>query len=439
MPWQQHVANAAFEVDPRTGRLAYREVRLTVPRQSGKTTLVLAKNLTRMALAGQFGGRQRLTYTAQTRNDARKKFVDDYLEELRACKPLRGRWTSRLSNGSESIRWTANGSLWGIDATGEKSGHGSILDVGDVDEAFAQVDDRIEQAMKPAMVTRPCPQLWVISTAGTDESTYLRGKVDTGREFAEAGRDTGVAYFEWAADPRADPDDEATWWACMPALGHTIDVEAVRAERAGMTLANFSRAYLNLWVPRAFGESVIPPEQWAACRDEHSQVDTGRPLVLAVDVSPMASWASIVVAGWRPDGVPHVEVIAHEPGDGWVVERLAQLQQKWGRRTVVLDGAGPAAALQRDIERARLRVRVTNTREMTKACSTLQRLVRDGGVRHIGQDVLDDTHAAAAKRQLLDAWAWGRRQSSADISPLVAVTLAVWSLTDSAREASVAM
>ena len=42
MPWQRHVADIAYELDEETGRLAYREVRLTVPRQSGKTTLMLA-------------------------------------------------------------------------------------------------------------------------------------------------------------------------------------------------------------------------------------------------------------------------------------------------------------------------------------------------------------------------------------------------------------
>jgi phage terminase large subunit-like protein len=40
MPWQRLVADVAMEVDPATGLLAYREVDLTTPRQSGKTTLV---------------------------------------------------------------------------------------------------------------------------------------------------------------------------------------------------------------------------------------------------------------------------------------------------------------------------------------------------------------------------------------------------------------
>ena len=158
MPWQQQVADVAGEIDPRTGRLMYREVRLTVPRQSGKTTLVLAKNVHRMIDARHFGGRQHLTYVAQTRDKAREKFVDDYIEDLREIPKLRGLWRPRLSNGSESIRWK-NGSRWGIESTTEKAGHGSTLDVADIDEAFAQVDARAEQAMKPAMITRPSPQL----------------------------------------------------------------------------------------------------------------------------------------------------------------------------------------------------------------------------------------------------------------------------------------
>jgi hypothetical protein len=52
------------------------------------------------------------------------------------------------------------------------------------------------------MITRKGAQLWVVSTAGTASLEWLRGKVDAGRE-APQGRRT--AYFEWSADPWADP------------------------------------------------------------------------------------------------------------------------------------------------------------------------------------------------------------------------------------------
>src|SRR4051812_49967125 len=43
MEWQQHVADVVLEIDPDTGELVYDEYLLTVPRQSGKTTFILAK------------------------------------------------------------------------------------------------------------------------------------------------------------------------------------------------------------------------------------------------------------------------------------------------------------------------------------------------------------------------------------------------------------
>ena len=110
MPWQQHVADVALEVDPATGRLAYRRIALVVPRQSGKTTLMLALTLTR-ALAWP-GGRQRIAYTAQTGSDARDKWQDDWLPIIEASpyqRQLKG-GKPRLTNGHEALIFL-NGSM----------------------------------------------------------------------------------------------------------------------------------------------------------------------------------------------------------------------------------------------------------------------------------------------------------------------------------------
>jgi phage terminase large subunit-like protein len=240
MPWQRHVVDVAFETDPVTGRLVYREVRLTVPRQSGKTTLMLAIMLHRCLMMGDG---QRVGYTAQTGQAARLKFTDDHVPVV--VGSIFGRQAQvRRSNGSEAIRWK-NGSLWSVLATTETAGHGSQLDLAIIDEAFAQPNDRLEQGFKPAMVTRPQPCLWVVSTAGDVSSNYLNAKIDDGRERVDRGLTEGVAYFEWSAEQGADPADEQVWLGCMPALGHTIGVEAIRADFESMRLVEFRRAYLN--------------------------------------------------------------------------------------------------------------------------------------------------------------------------------------------------
>jgi hypothetical protein len=52
--------------------------------------------------------------------------------------------------------------------------------------------------------------------------------------------------------------------------------------------------------------------------------------------------------------------------------------------------------------------------------------VKDQKIRIRRHSDLDDAVAGARKRSSGDAWAWARRDQSVDVSPLVAVTLAVW-------------
>jgi hypothetical protein len=136
MEWQQYVADVILEIDPDTGRLAFDEYVLTVPRQSGKSTFVLAKAAHRASATGFFGGRQRLVYTAQTRGKAREKWEEDFVADLQASRKFRGRVTTHLGNGNEHLRFT-NGSRFGIEANTEKAGHGGTLDEAFIDEAFS--------------------------------------------------------------------------------------------------------------------------------------------------------------------------------------------------------------------------------------------------------------------------------------------------------------
>jgi len=419
MPWQRHVLDVALEVDPDTGLLAYREVVLTVPRQSGKTLLLLCLMVHR---ALGFQSRQRILYTAQTRNDARKKWEDEHVRVLEDS-PFASMFSVRYNNGNEAIRWQ-NGSMHALVAPTEKAGHGETLDLGAIDEAFAQVDSRLEQAMKPAMITRPQPQMWVVSTAGTDKSIYLRSKVDHGRARAGLGLADSVAYFEWSAPEDADPADPATWADCMPALGHTVQERAIRAEFESMELPEFRRAFLNQW-PDVFPvDAVIDSATWKLLADPRSTaVD---PVAFAADMTPDRSSSSIAVGGRRADGLLHTEVVDNRRGTEWVVPRLLELIGKWRPCAVVVDGAGPAGSLIAPLEAAGVEVLKPSARDAAQACGQLYDAAINGHLRHLDQPALNTALAGARRRELGDAWAWTRKNTSVDISPLVATTLALW-------------
>jgi hypothetical protein len=164
-------------------------------RQQGKTELCLGAQVHR-ALA--FPG-QNIVYAAQTRNDARKRWEDEFWEKI-AGSTLAKYARIRKSNGNEAILWPGKRSRMGITANTEKAGHGPPLDLGFIDEAFAHGDDRLEQAFSPAMLTRAMAQLWWASAGGTTSSVWLNKKRKAGRALIEA------LWAALAEDPRAPSD-----------------------------------------------------------------------------------------------------------------------------------------------------------------------------------------------------------------------------------------
>jgi len=418
MPWQQLVLDIAGEIDPATGRLAYREIVLTVPRQSGKTTLLLCLILLR-ALAAP---RQQIRYTAQTGADARKKMRDDWTPALEQTR-FASLFQQRQTNGHEAWRFS-NGSLFALVATTRRAGHGGTLDLGVLDEAFAQPDWRIEQALKPAMITRPQPQLWVVSTAGTPaDSPYLAEKVQMGREVVDAGLQHSVAYFEWSPSDDADPADPETWRSCMPALGRTISENAVAADFESMDISEFRRAYLNQWTAIDVAP-VIALSEWNALTDPMSSLVD--PVCFAFDVTPDRSAASIAVAGSRSDGLRHVELVAHRPGTDWVVDALVQLRASHKPSAIVADPASPAGSLLAELASRKVEVTTVSASDHAAACGLLFDAVAARSLRHRGSPEILAALDGARKRPLGDAWAWSRKNSNVDISPLVASTLALW-------------
>jgi hypothetical protein len=55
--------------------------------------------------------------------------------------------------------------------------------------------------------------------------------------------------------------------------------------------------------------------------------------------------------------------------------------------------------------------------------------VDQGTLRHLGTPEMASAIKGAAQRPLGEAWAWSRKNSSVDITPLVASTLAHWAIS----------
>jgi hypothetical protein len=416
MEWQRQVAEVALELLP-DGKPAYRKVIVTVPRQNGKTSLLLALMCHR---AVNWGQPQHIGYTAQDGSAARKKLIQELLPIMRKSKLWKLGRRGYEGVGDERIIWE-NGSQIDVVASTSSSGHGRTYDLVFFDEAFDDVDDRREQALIPTMITKPDAQTWVVSTAGDEGSVYLRQQMELGRAAATAWTDEGVAYFEWSAPDDADIDDPETWRACMPALGVTIDEKEVAFTRHSSTEGLFRRSMLNQWT--ASEERVIPASLWNAVQRQELELDRAA-VAFGLDVHPDRETGSIAVAdsSQRCQVIEAGRPVGKNENGQTLVERVIELCTKY-TGSCVIDGRGPASLFRVQMETAGVKVHEYTASDIAKACARIYDAVADNEIQIQRHEKLDQAAAGASKRVILDSWTWSRSGLS-DITPLVALTMA---------------
>ncbi|HZL05028.1 MAG TPA: hypothetical protein VFE45_06375, partial [Coriobacteriia bacterium] len=235
----------------------------------------------------------------------------------------------------------------------------------------------------------------------------------------DSGLDHSVAFFEWAADPAAEPSDQATWESCMPALGVTVTPETVRAAYESMARHEFERSFLNRWT-LSMGEALIDLDHWNTLCEPNAP----RPswVALGLDVAPRGRSAAIAACGER-DGVLYGSILEAGEGVDWVVpalERLVADEQHY----VCLDEKACAAILP-EVKAVcgADHVIMLNASTVPAACAFFLRLTNEGKIRHRGERELIVAIDGASTRALGDGWALSRSRSGADISPLCAL---VW-------------
>jgi len=414
MPWQKLVLDVALELGE-DGKLVYRDVTVSTPRQQGKTSLLLALWATRCSLWPA----QTVRYAAQSGQHARLKLTESWLPVLEAS-PLGSHVKVRLQNGSEGVTFP-NGSRLGLVATNATAGHGDVCDLILLDEVFSYQDGRLEQGLRPTTATRSQPQFWVTSTAGTpDRSPYLLEKVERGRTAVGQGLNHSLAFFEWAADPAADPGDPATWESCMPALDVTISHEAVRAAYESMARREFERAFCNRWT-LTMGDALIDLDHWNGL----AEPDAAKPawVALGIDCAPKGRSAAIAACG-ESDGVLYVSILEHGPGVDWVIPALQRLTAD-EQRYVLCDEKACASILGELKATAGVdHVVALTPSTVPAACAFFLRVVNERRIRHRAESELAVAIDAAGTRQLGDGWALSRTRSGADITPLCAAVFA---------------
>ncbi|KAF4408692.1 terminase [Streptomyces lycii] len=426
-PWQQLVLTQGLG-ERADGKWSAFEVCVNVPRQNGKGAIIEARQLAGLFLLNE----QLILHSAHEFKTSIEAFrrVESLISN---CDMLRKRvHRVRRTTGEEAIELLTGQRLRFLARSGG-SGRGFTGDCNILDEAMILGDDAMG-ALMPTMSARPNPQLWYLGSAGIGAPSKQLGRL---RARALAGGDAALAYMEWSADTCRDecppdcaehdsPDDEASWAKANPSLGIRISAEHIGRERLSMSDEIFATERLgvgNYPSDAAAAWPVISEAAWNAITDDTAA--PAAPLTFAIEVTPERTHAAIGVAGPFGDRRA-VEVIDHRTGTSWVLKRALELQERWKPIGFVIDAGSPAGSLVPEFEKAGLNVITPRVRDIAQACGMFFDAVADQSIAHRNQAPLRTALAAADRRPLGDAWAWARRGTGTDISPLVAVTLALW-------------
>jgi phage terminase large subunit-like protein len=420
-PWQKWLVRWAFarNVDH---LWAARDMGVEVCRQNGKNIWLEVVELASLLLFGD----KLITHSAHRADTSHEHFLSlqtmirDVSDELMSYMPSRHNQGFITTNGNESIAFN-NGARLLFKARAKSAGRGPRPQKLVLDEALVLVPSQIG-TVAPSISAQPNPQILFASSAPLSDSTMLHNL----RERAELN-DTDDEYFyaAWNNDPEVEIGDIEAYHRVNPSLGRgRLTVRSLEANRKLMTEADFRREHMGVPDESIIdSDPTIPADMWANLGVKTSEIVASR--AWALSVSADRGWATLGVAGRREDQLFSVEWKTRKPGTGWIVAEVVAAYAVLDLPIRIFRSGPEGSFIDRLIDQG-VEVEEVSTNDVAQATSTFIDLVREGNLRHLGQQTLADQIAAATLRISPDAsQIWSHRRSDEPIDALMAVTVAL--------------
>lgn len=459
-PWQKWLLIHGLETNP-DGSYRFRRVVAEVARQNGKTTVMSV--LCAWWLFVDSGRRPELSPSwkflivgaAQTLDNARAPYsavlnwcnpTPQTDEEAALAVPALQKRVQRVNNshGEEAIicRNKAQYIVRADKNIRSKSASRVVFD-----ELREQHTDDGWNAVSQTTKAIWSSQLWGISNAGDYRSIVLRRVVDEGRRLADSwnasvetgqqladewteAHDASYGYFEWSAPDGCELDDLDGIRQANPSLGYgPMTYRSVIADINGMTEAAYRTEVLCQWVTADI-TPFIDPKQWKRGIDKKSSIPFENRVVLSVDTSADRETTYIAAAGYRDDGLPHVELIVRRDGMLWVPTYLGMLRESWPSiNEIAIQSKGcPAVDFCDPLAEAGWTVHMIEGFRVGACTGRFKDRVKEGKLRHLPQPAIEQQVSVAITRRLGEVEVWDRQKSAMHISGLIAESQALYAL-----------
>lgn len=427
--WQEVILEAAMgERSDRTW--AAKRVGVTVPRQNGKSQLLVSRALAGALLFGE----KKIVISAHLQDTARESFSklmeiieDDANGWIR--DRIRPNGIMQALN-REAVRFL-NGATIQFKARTGSGSKGFSSDCLMLDEAQI-LGQRAWVSINSTMSAMPNPQVWLLGTAPQEEDDSE--VFESVRDAAIVGKTVAAAWCEWGADPDSpdfDPASEYTRWTANPAWNTRINHDVVDGEYETYPAERFGQDRLGLW--RKAGANLVLPA-WA---DRFVDADPPTPTAIGISVSLDAMYGSIASADLWDDGRVNLSAVERRQGTDWLVAEALRIQTDYGCM-VAIDEKCPDGTLIQKLTDAGVFLDQLDLAMLVSGCSELVNRTRQGTVTHQKTTDLDAAVTAAQWRDVGDGRrVFGRKRSSGPIDMLEAATAAMWAALNSQRMPSI--
>jgi hypothetical protein len=461
--WQELILEAAMG-ERSNATWAAKRVGVSVPRQNGKSQLLVSRALAGVLLFGE----KKIVISAHQQDTARETF-SKMIEILEAdgngwlMDRVRPNGIMNAIN-REAIRFK-NGATVQFKARSGSGGRGFSSDCLMLDEA-----QRLKRpawvSINSTMSAMPNPQVWLLGTPPTREDREAQmGEVfESVRSSATDGSSTSSAWCEWGVDPedpafvammksssRAwSPTVERLCWSSNPAWNARMNLDVVQGEFESYTPEEFAQDRLGAWLTDLnAGSRLISAAAWSG-----RAVEAAPEGVRSFGVAFSYDGSRQSVAGAvRHDAGVHVELIGAQSGStdsgiaalaDWFTAPGPDGRERWRMAaTIVISGRSHATVLH-DALRARgvpaNVLHVASTAEYMTSGAMFLDGVQDETLTYPkpadpALDALTLSVAVSDKkaRGTDGAWGWNATTPDGDETPVEAASLALWGAKTSKR------
>lgn len=398
LPWQELVLRRWLATD-KNDCWANNNCGLVVPRQNGKSELLIARIIIGMIFRGEH-----IVFTAQsveTANTIKRRVFRFFFE---AESEIRDLLTSEFDKEPRSFDYVEirNGGRCAFRTRTRSGGLGTTNDVIIIDEAQEYTDAQ-QEALRPTISAGHLGNSQTIM-AGTPPTAGTAGTVfERTRRNILAGKGGSWCWQEWSVENITTNDDKDAWYATNPSLGYFVQERAIEDEAVDMAQDSFNRMRLG-WFAGVDSARLITDEEWNKLAVEKVVLPDEPELVYSVKFAPDRSASTLAVGAWVGDKV-HLEVINRRPmsdGIGWISAWLLPRYKKCNK--IVIDGAAGAQLLVEELVRSDRKtskyILTPNVREAGAAYAGFMQAIEDGTITHFNQPLLNSAIRTTKRRDI---------------------------------------